>query len=96
MVKRYSFDTHFESGIGVGIRGHMQEGDITLFKVSGDLGRHFVAEGTLLRNQSKDDLCRTQIVVNVAQTDYFLKNPIGNHHVVIPGHVGKLIEGLLA
>ena len=96
MVKRYSFDTHFESGIGVGIRGHMQEGDITLFKVSGDAGRFFVAEGTLLRNQSKDDLCRTQIVVNVAQTDYFLKNPIGNHHVVMPGHVGKLIEGLLA
>lgn len=96
MVKKYSFDTHFESGIGVGIHGHMQEGDITLFKISGDGERFFVAEGQLLRNQYKGDLCRTQVVVNVGQTDYFLKNPIGNHHVVIPGHVKSTIEGLLA
>lgn len=96
MVKRYSFDTHFESGIGVGIHGHMQEGDITLFKISGDAGRYFVAEGSLIRNQYKGDLCRTQVVVNVGQTEYFLKNPIGNHHIVIPGHVGRIIEGLLA
>ena len=96
MVKRYSFDTHFESGIGVGIHGHMQEGDVTLFKISGDAGRYFVAEGALLRNQYKGDLCRTQIVVNVGQTEYFLKNPIGNHHIVIPGHVRTVIEALLA
>ena len=37
MVERYEFDTHFESGIGVGIRGYMKEGPVTIFKVSGNL-----------------------------------------------------------
>lgn len=51
----YTFDTHFESGIGVGIRGYMKEGPVTIFKVSGDLSRHFVEEGELVRSQAKPD-----------------------------------------
>jgi len=82
MVTRYEFDTHFESGIGMGIRGHLREGDVTVFKVSGDMGRHFIEEGTLLRNQSKGDLCRTQVVLKLSDTAYFLTNPIGNHHII--------------
>ena len=95
MVTRYSFDTHFESGIGVGIRGHMQEGPVTVFKVSGDLSRYFVAEGTLLRNQSNPDLCRTQVVLHLDDTSYFLSNPIGNHHLVLPGHLASTLRALL-
>ncbi len=95
MVTRYSFDTHFESGIGVGIRGHMQEGPVTVFKVSGDLSRHFIAEGTLLRNQSQPDLCRTQVVLNLPDVSYFLTNPIGNHHIILPDHVARDLEAFL-
>lgn len=53
MVERYELDTHFESGIGVGIRGYMKEGPVTIFKVSGDLQHSFIAEGELVRNESK-------------------------------------------
>lgn len=99
MVERYELDTHFESGIGVGIRGYMKEGPVTIFKVSGDLSRYFIAEGTLLRNEAKPDLCRTQQVIELADkrltTDYFLTNPIGNHHIVMPGHCKEIIEQLL-
>ncbi len=94
MVDSYEFDTHFESGIGVGIRGKMPEGAVTIFKVSGDMKRFFLAEGTLLRNQSESDLCRTQIVVKLTWREdihYFLNEPIGNHHVIIPGHHGMMI-----
>lgn len=98
MVEKYEYDTHFESGIGVGIRGFMKEGPVTIFKVSGDLSRHFVAEGHLVSNQSKPDLCRTQQVIKLydkSQTGYFLKNPIGNHHIIVPGHHKELIENIL-
>ena len=98
MVEKYEYDTHFESGIGVGIRGFMKEGPVTIFKVSGDLSRHFVAEGHLVNNQSKPDLCRTQQVIKLcdkSQTGYFLKNPIGNHHIIVPGHHKELIENIL-
>lgn len=97
MVERYELDTHFESGIGTGIRGYMKEGPVTIFKVSGDLSRHFIAEGQLVRNQSKPDLCRTQQVIQLSdkrQANYFLTEPIGNHHIIMPGHQGQLLEAL--
>jgi L-fucose isomerase-like protein len=99
MVERYELDTHFESGIGTGIRGYMKEGPVTVFKLSGDLSRHFVAEGTLLRNEAKPDLCRTQQVIQLADkhltTAYFLTHPIGNHHIIMPGHCQAVVEQLL-
>jgi L-fucose isomerase-like protein len=97
MVERYELDTHFESGIGVGIRGYMKEGPVTIFKVSGDLSRCFIAEGELVRSQAKPDLCRTQQVIQLAdkhQTEYFLTRPIGNHHIILPGHHKELLENL--
>ena len=98
MVERYELDTHFESGIGVGIRGYMKEGPVTIFKVAGDMSRHFIAEGTLVRNQAKPDLCRTQQVIELddkGQTRYFLTQPIGNHHIIVPGHLKELLEETL-
>lgn len=95
MVERYELDTHFESGIGVGIRGFMKEGPLTIFKVSGDLSRSFVAEGELVRNMAKPDLCRTQQVIQLDEPEkaaYFLTNPIGNHHIILPGRWREALE----
>ena len=99
MVESYELDTHFESGIGVGIRGYMKEGAVTVFKVSGDLKRSFVAEGQLVRNQAKPDLCRTQQVIQLAdneQANYFLTQPIGNHHIITPGSNRRLFQDFIA
>ncbi len=98
MVERYEFDTHFESGIGVGIRGYMKEGEVTVFKLSGDLKRSFIAEGVLLYSQAKPDLCRTQQVIQLndkAQALYFLNEPIGNHHIILPGRWGSVLKEML-
>ncbi|MBR1504361.1 MAG: hypothetical protein IJ618_10820 [Prevotella sp.] len=98
LVERYELDTHFESGIGVGIRGYMKEGPVTIFKVAGDLSRCFIEEGELIRNQSKPDLCRTQQVINLSApglTSYFLTNPIGNHHIILPGHHKELLVEIM-
>ena len=99
MVERYELDTHFESGIGVGIRGFMKEGPITVFKVSGDLKRSFMAEGELVKNQAKPDLCRTQQIIQLTDNEqiaYFLTHPIGNHHIITPGKNRKLFEDFIA
>lgn len=95
LVDSYSLDTHFESGIGVGICGHMPEGPVTIFKVSGDLKRCFVAEGELIASQSAPDYCRTQQLIRLAdpsQASYFLNEPIGNHHIILPGHHRRVLE----
>ena len=98
MVERYELDTHFESGIGTGIRGFMKEGPVTIFKLSGDLKRHFIAEGQLVRNQSKPDLYRTQQVIQLSdksQANYFLTQPIGNHHIIMPGNQKVFLESIV-
>lgn len=95
MLRRFEFDTHFESGIGIGIRGYMEKGPVTLFKVSGDLQHRFVAEGTLLRCDNQPNLCRTQVHVQLNEPERakdFLTCPIGNHHILLPGHHRDLIE----
>lgn len=97
MVERYEYDTHFESGIGVGIRGYMKPGPVTIFKVSGNLSRCFVTEGELILSQAKADLCRTQQIIHLAdksQTSYFLTEPIGNHHIILPGYHQETLEAI--
>ena len=99
MVERYELDTHFESGIGTGIRGYMKPGAVTIFKVAGDLSRCFMAEGELMESLAKPNLCRTQQVIRLndkQQTAYFLTNPIGNHHIIMPGHLKELLEAVCA
>lgn len=98
MVQHYELDSHYESGIGVGIRGHVLEGPVTILKMSGDLSRSFMAEGELIRNQANPNLCRTQLLVrlnNPAQAEYFLTHPVGNHHVIVMGHHATAIMALL-
>ena len=101
MVRNYSFNTHFESGIGIAIHGEMPQGDATIFKLSGDLSRSFCCKAELLSNPYENNLCRTQVVLKLKDDassicrDYFLKNPIGNHHVVFSGDHTALFEAFL-
>ena len=105
MIRNYSFNTHFESGIGIAIHGEMPEGDATIFKLSGNLGRNFCCKANLTGNPYEQSLCRTQITMTLDSSsaengnspaaicrDYFLKSPIGNHHVVFSGDHTALFE----
>lgn len=101
MILSHSFNTHFESGIGVAVHGEMPVGDATIFKVSGDLSRHFCAEAELVTNRHENNLCRTQIILKLKDnpqetcTEYFLKDPVGNHHIVFSGVHKALFEAFM-
>lgn len=98
MVYDYSFNTHFESGIGVAIHGKMKEGPVTVCKLSGDLSRSFCAAARLVKNQYEAQLCRTQISLETRPelcSGYFLSSPIGNHHVVLPGDCSAAFEAFV-
>ena len=98
MVREYSYDTHFESGIGVALHGELPEGDATLMKVSGDLKCLFVKEVTLLRNQYESNLCRTQVVLRAEPETAaeLLRAPIANHHIILSGRWRRQVEALFA
>ena len=86
IVRDYCYDTHFESGIGVAIHGELPEGPVTLFKLAPDFKRMLRLEARLCANSYGDSLCRTQVVVEApGAEEYFLRTPIGNHHIIVPG-----------
>lgn len=96
MARSWVYDTHFESGFGVAVHGEIPEGPVTLFKLSPDFRRAFILEGEIVCNQYQANLCRTQILVNApGAAPYFLRESIGNHHIIIPGHTGTALGQLL-
>ena len=86
MCKSFDLDTHYESGIGVGIHGKVKEGDATIFRLNSALNECFIQEGTIEKNQYKDRLCRTQIICHFPELNKILTSPLGNHELIILGH----------
>ncbi len=86
MSESYKFDTHFESGIGIGIKGEMFLKDVIIFRISPTLDKFVLLRGHIKENLHEKRLCRTQIVVDIDKehsVEYFLKRPLGNHHLIV-------------
>jgi L-fucose isomerase-like protein len=94
MAMHYTVYTHFESDLGVGISGTFPEGAYTLFRLGGQRLDHlFVREGQLENTEFRNDLCRTQLHIRMSEpVDELLHSPLGNHHILIPGHHRTSIE----
>ena len=87
MLDGYEYDTHFESGLGTAIRGKIKTGEAFIYRVSPDLSCEVAIPATIIRNQNEPMLCRTQIVVNApGASQYFLNQPLANHHLIVRGH----------
>jgi L-fucose isomerase-like protein len=90
----YVIRSHFESGFGVGIAAKIPEGPCTVFRIGGKrLDRLFIREGMVRAVPPRDDLCRTQVAVSLTESiDSLLTAPLGNHHILLPGHHRETIE----
>ena len=83
MCECFKYDTHFESKIGVAIRGKLLEKKVGVFRISSNLKEFFFDEGTIVENLEEDNLCRTQIRVRFDHSiNQILTNPCGNHHII--------------
>lgn len=85
MTTSHVLDTHFESGIGVGIHGELPLGTYRLMKLSADL-KHLVDEPVeLVANQYEPNLCRTQVWLQASTkvARQLLTQPLANHHLLI-------------
>lgn len=86
MCTSYHFDTHFESGTGVGVKGELEEREISVFRIDNSLSRFVLLKGRIVENYKFDNLCRTQILLQLEDdVTYFLRNPLGNHHLIVYG-----------
>ena len=91
MVTSFKLMTHFESGLGIGIKGELPEGRVTLCKIAPDytLENTLCIPATIKENLSLENYCRTQISVALNDDGLLelLKASFGNHIIVAYGDV---------
>ncbi len=93
MCLSYFFTPHFESGLGVAIRGIIPCGRSTIFKLSPSFDEYRVSAAMSLSNLSHPGLCRTQIEVFIEKgAGYFFTRPLGNHHIIAAGDHCEFID----
>ena len=93
MPDEFYLKTHFESGLGVGIKGNIKEGEATIFKLSRDGKEYFVSGGEIIENLNSENLCRTQIRFRMNEgVKYFLQNSLGNHHLICKGDYSEIVR----
>jgi len=97
LTEQYIIRNHFETESGIGIQGIMPTGDVTIVKCGGEcLDEYYLSSGRLTENTNYINLCRTQIRIKMnANADYFLRNPLGNHHIVVQGNHEEAINDFL-
>jgi L-fucose isomerase-like protein len=89
MVESFALDTHFESGMGVGISARFSKQPVTLIRLGGaDLDECWIAEGAIVATGDDADLCRTQVTIELSSGNVgdLLTHPLGNHLVLASGH----------
>lgn len=96
-TEQYIIRNHFETESGIGIQGILPTGDVTIVKCGGEcLDEYFLASGTLTENTNYINMCRTQVRVKLdSPAEYFLKNPLGNHHILLHGNYMQVFDEFL-
>lgn len=96
MCLSFKFDTHFESGLGLGIAGRLNLGKVTVLKVNKDWSKFQAFDAKITANPGRNDLCRTQVKVEFNEDiSSLLTDPLGNHIIICYGAHKKEIEDLL-
>ena len=96
-TEQFVVRSHFETGRGIGIQGILPTGETTLLKCGGEcLDEYYIASGRLMENTNYINMCRTQVRVRLdTPTHYFLKNPLGNHHILLAGRYETQLQEFL-
>ena len=96
-TEQFILRNHFETGSGIGIQGILPTGDVTIVKCGGEcLDEYYLSSGTLVENTNYINMCRTQVRVKMnGPADYFLKTPLGNHHILLHGNHEAILNEFL-
>jgi L-fucose isomerase-like protein len=94
LVSDFKINTHFETNEGTAVQGNFKSEQVTIFRLNNELNKAFVSYGRIVERPERNDSCRTQIKVEIPTTDIqkLKNNPLGNHHLILPGDQKELIE----
>jgi len=93
MCNDFSLMTHFESGLGIGVRGTLDCKEVTIMKIAPNFKDLLCVTGKIVSNTTHNNYCRTQIVVNFEGDEIYelLRLPFGNHVVIVYGDIMRSI-----
>ncbi len=93
-TEKFILRSHFETDLSIGIQGLLPTGDVTIVKCGGEcLDEYYLTTGTLTENTNYINMCRTQVRIRLnSPADYFLKNPLGNHHIMLHGNYETMLN----
>ena len=93
-TEQFILRSHFETNLSIGIQGILPTGDVTLIKCGGEsLDEYYLTTGTLTENTNYINMCRTQVRIRLnSPADYFLRTPLGNHHIMLQGNYATMID----
>lgn len=96
-TEQFILRSHFETDMSIGIQGLLPLGDVTIVKCGGEcLDEYYLTTGRLTENTNYINMCRTQVRIKLdSPASYFLKNPLGNHHILVHGNYKTLFDEFL-
>jgi len=84
LVEKYKYVSHFETGYSLAIEGTLKGSDVTLVKISPDIGKIFLAKGKIVESgQISNEFCRTQAVIEAEQNLEKLLAGEFAHHIIL-------------
>ena len=97
MINKYELLTHFESNLGIGIKGEMNLGNASLLKLCPDLKRVVACDVKIKENLSLPNFCRTQIRVELDDENMFsfFREDFGNHLIITYGEIADVFTSLV-
>lgn len=96
-VSHFTLREHYASKKAISIQGTLPLGEFTLLKCGGEcLDKYFVSSGYILENTQLESTSRTEVLFKMnADSTYFLRNSLSNHHVMIRGNHEDAISSFL-
>lgn len=96
-TEKFIIRNHFETESGIGIQGILPTGEVTIVKCGGEcLDEYYLSTGTLIENTNYINMCRTQVRIKLnTPAEYFLRNPLGNHHIMLHGNYATMLDEFL-
>jgi len=96
LLNDYKIRPHYETGKSAAVQGKLNMNEVSIFRLSQDLNRAFIAKGRILTQPENEHACRTQSEIELQNNDIdkLRNSPLGNHHLLIPGDVTNLLEWL--
>jgi L-fucose isomerase-like protein len=87
LYKNFKTETHYETDKGIALSGELKGEMVTIFRLESTLNKMFITLAAVTDHPKCKNACRTQLEVELTNSakDYFINNPFGNHHLILPG-----------